>query len=183
MKAKKFVGPSEKMKKALEDEGLHVEWPTEICDDGENLAIEGTFCTGQGWEKLVLIDLRNRVGLESKSGVDNAISYELDAASSNYDIDEEMGLSLGQDGAPSAAELLEDLKETESKLHRFSIVADAMSGGRPVPPEDDEEVVEIPRSTVENIVSLLEYARNHAENISVEHCSAVIDELTKKLEA
>ena len=138
-KAKKFVGPTKKMADALEAEGLHVTWPKVINDDND-LAIEGSFTTGEGWEKLVVIDLRDRDGLDSKSGVDYAISSELDCAYEAFNVNEEFKTNLDANGAPDADVLLEDMKEQEKKLHRFSVVADAVWRGRPVPPDESENV-------------------------------------------
>ena len=85
-KAKKFVGPTKKMADALEAEGLHVTWP-KVINDENDLAIEGSFTTGEGWEKLVMIDLRNEGDLSTKSNVDAAISNQLDEAYENFSIE------------------------------------------------------------------------------------------------
>ena len=139
-KAKKFIGPSKRMAEALEAEGLYVKWPSVIKGE-EDLAIEGTFTTGEGWEKLVTIDLRDKLALGTKAGVDNAISYELTEAYEAFDVDEELKLNLGANGAPDAERLLEDMKEQEKCLKRFSDVADAVASGRPLPVAEDEGMV------------------------------------------
>lgn len=156
-KAKKFIGPSKKMAEALEAEGLYVTWPSVIKNEGD-LAIEGSFTTGEGWEKLVIIDLRDKLALGTKTGVDNAIAYELTAAYEAFDVDEELKLNLGANGAPDAEHLLEDMKEQEKCLKRFSDVADAVASGRPLPPKEDEEdreTVHIMPETASRICYLL----------------------------
>lgn len=156
-KAKKFIGPSKKMAEALEAEGLHVTWPTVIKDEND-LAIEGTFETGDCWEKLVNIDLRRNLTLGTKTDVDKAIANELTAAYEAFDVDEEFKLNLGANGAPDAERLLEDMKEQEGCLKRFSDVADAVAGGRPIPPKEDEkdrETVHIKPETASRICYLL----------------------------
>ena len=185
-KAKKFVGPTKKMADALEAEGLHVTWPKVINDDND-LAIEGSFTTGDGWEKLVLIDLRDEGDLSTKANVDAAISNQLDEAYENFSIDEELKLNMeGTEeeriarGVPDAARLLEDMQEQDKCLKRFAAVAEAVSSGRPVPPESDNRKIEIDGATAENIVALLEYAMNHGA--SEEHCKPIIEELNRKLE-
>ena len=146
-KAKKFIGPSKRMAQALEAEGLYVTWPSVIKNEGD-LAIEGTFTTGEGWEKLVTIDLRNKLALGTKTDVDNAISFELTEAYEAFDVDFELQLNMqGTEeerrarGVPDAARLLEDMKEQEKCLKRFSDVADAVAGGRPLPVAEDEGMV------------------------------------------
>lgn len=145
-KAKKFVGPTKKMADALEAEGLHVTWP-KVINDENDLAIEGSFTTGEGWEKLVMIDLRNEGDLSTKSNVDAAISNQLDEAYENFSIDDELKLNMeGTEeeriarGVPDAARLLEDMQEQDKRLKRFSAVAEAVSSGRPVPPDEDEMI-------------------------------------------
>ena len=145
-KAKKFVGPTKKMADALEKEGLTVTWPKVIRDEND-LAIEGSFTTGDGWEKLVLIDLRDEGDLSTKANVDAAISNQLDEAYENFSIDEELKLNMeGTEeeriarGVPDAARLLEDMQEQDARLKRFSDVAEAVSSGRPIPPEESENV-------------------------------------------
>lgn len=139
-KAKKFIGPSKKMAEALEAEGLYVTWPSVIKSEGD-LVIEGSFTTGEGWEKLVTIDLRDKLALGTKTDVDNAISYELTEAYEAFDVDEELKLNLGANGAPDAERLLEDMKEQEKCLKRFSDVADAVASGRPLPVAEDDGMV------------------------------------------
>ena len=138
-KAKKFVGPTKKMADALETEGLHVTWPKVIKDDND-LAIEGSFTTGEGWEKIVLIDLRDEGDLSTKANVDAAISNQLDEAYECFSIDDEVKLHLGTNGAPEAPRLVEDMQEQNKRLKRFAEVAEAVSSGRPVPPEEDKMV-------------------------------------------
>ena len=191
----KFAGPSKKMMEALENEGLNIQWPKAGNLKEENLAIEGTFYTGADWEKLVVIDLRDKCGLSSKSGVDYAIAKELVDAYEAFDIDEEMQLYLQGTtderqarGVPDAARLLEDMKEQEERLNRFSDVADAVAGGRPVPPEHDNRKIEIDGNTAEQIVALLEYAKDHLDPhatvdcLNVPNCMDIINELKRKLE-
>ena len=184
------------MMQALEDAGLNVSWPkTGTVKDEETLAIEGTFYTGCDWEKLVLIDLRNRIGIETKAGVDNAISYELTAAYDNFNIDEELKLNLqGTEeerearGVPDADRLLEDMQEQESCLKRFSEVADAVASGKPVPPEKDTRKVELDGDTAEKVVAILEVCRNHLDAtatvdcLNVETCDFLIKEIKGQLE-
>lgn len=146
----KFAGPTKKMMQALEDEGLNIRWPDAGTVKDENtLAIEGTFYTGTAgqYEKLVLIDLRNEGDLSTKSNVDAAISNQLDEAYENFSVDEELQLNMEGTaeerlarGVPSAAELLADMQEQDSRLKRFSEVAEAVSSGRPVPPDEDEMI-------------------------------------------
>ena len=62
----KYAGPTKKMMQALEDEGLNIAWPkTGNVKDEELLAIDATFYTGCDWEKLVLIDLRNMLRIDT----------------------------------------------------------------------------------------------------------------------
>ena len=184
----KYVGPTKKMMKALEDEGLYVDWPkTGDLKDEELLAIESTFTTGPDWEKGILIDLRNMFALDSKAGIDKAVANQLQEEYDNFDIDEEVKLNLeGSEserkarGVPDAVRLLEDMQEQKKKLKRFAEVANAVAEGRTVPEEKDERTIEIDGATAENILALLEYAmRNGA---SAEHCKPIIDEITHKLE-
>lgn len=183
----KYVGPSKKMAKALEKEGLRINWPpTGNIEDKELLAIDAIFETGEGWEKSVLIDLRNMLALNSKAGVDNAIANQFQEEYDNFDIDEEMKIHLEGTarerelrGVPDAARLLEDMKEQISRLERFADVANAVAEGREIPAESDGVKIEIDGATAENIVSLLEYAMNHGA--SEAHCKPIIDELNRKL--
>ena len=179
----KFAGPTKKMMQALEDEGLNIRWPDPgTVKDTETLAIEGTFytgCSGQ-WEKLVMIDLRNEGDLSTKSNVDAAISNQLDEAYENFSVDEELELNMGANGAPSAAELLADMQDQDSRLKRFSEVAEAVSSGKPVPSEGDNRKIEIDGATAENLIAAVEYAMNHG--MSEGQCKPLIDELTRKLE-
>jgi len=186
-KTRKFAGPSKKMMEALEKEGLIIQWPKAGNLKEEALAIDGSFYTGIDWEKLVFIDLRNKCGLASKSGVDIAIAKELEDAYEAFDIGEEMQLNLEGTaeerearGVPDAARLLEDMQEQEERLHRFSVVADAVASGNPIPPESDNRKIEIDGATAENIVVILEYAMNHGA--SEGHCKPIIEELNRKLE-
>lgn len=184
MKAKKFVGPTKKMADALEAEGLHVDWPLFIEDEGD-LAIEGFYYTGvNDYEKCVTIDLRDKVGIDSKSGVDNAISYELREAYEAYDIDEEMRLNLGANGAPDAAELLDDFQEAEKCLERFADVADAVASGRPIPKKEDEAEITIKGKDAKKIVELLDNLRslikaNTGDDMPAAEC--MIDMLRNKI--
>ena len=162
----KFVGPSKKMAEALENEGLYVKWPKTVKDEGD-LAIEGSFYTGCDWEKLVTIDLRDKVGIASKSGVDNAIAYELREAYENFDIDEEMQLNLQGSaserearGVPDAARLLEDMQEQEKMLKRFAEVADAVAEGREIPAKEDSVEVSISGKDAKRVADLLETIAN-----------------------
>lgn len=156
----KYAGPTKKMMQALEDEGLNIAWPkTGNVKDEELLAIDATFYTGCDWEKLVLIDLRRMLAIDSKAGVDNAVANQLQEAYDNFDIDEEMKVNMGANGAPDAERLLEDMKEQESCLKRFAEVANAVAEGRPVPPketgEENEETVHITPETASRICYLL----------------------------
>ena len=164
-----FAGPSKKMADALEKEGLCVTWPKKIESDCD-LAIEGYFYTGCGWEKVVTIDLRdsnNRFDLSKKSDVDAAIASELYNAYCAFDIDDEMKLNMegtaeerAARGVPDAARLLEDMKEQEEKLRRFSFVADAVYMGKHVPKE--EETTEEMSLTAEEVLLIKAY-RNYGE--------------------
>lgn len=146
----KFAGPTKKMMQALEDEGLNIRWPdTGTVKDDNTLAIEGTFYTGTAgqYEKLVVIDLRDEGDLSTKKNVDAAISNQLDEAYECFSIDDELQLNMEgaaeerlARGVPSATELLADLQEQDSRLKRFAEVAEAVSSGRPVPPNEDEMV-------------------------------------------
>lgn len=190
----KYVGPSKKMAEALEEEGLRIEWPKAIKSNSD-LAIEGMFYTGCDWEKMVVIDLRDKCGLTSKSGVDIAIAKELEDAYEAFDIDEEMQLNLQGTaeerearGVPDADRLLEDMKEQEERLHRFSVVADAVASGKPVPQKPDNRKIEIDGNTAEKIVALLEYAKDYLDPhatvdcLNVPDCMDIINELKRKLE-
>ena len=192
----KYVGPTKKMMKALEDEGLYVDWPkTGVVKDEELLAIESTFTTGPDWEKGILIDLRHMGALDSKTGVDNAVANQLQEEYDNFDIDEEVKLNLeGSEsdrlarGIPDAVRLLEDMWEQEKKLKRFAEVANAVASGKPVPPESDNRKIEIDGNTAEQIVALLEYAKDYLDPhatvdcLNVSDCMDIINELKRKLE-
>lgn len=152
----KFAGPSKRMAQALEAEGLYVDWPKHI-RDVEDLAIEATYYTGaNGYKKTVLIDLRDKLSIGTKSGVDNCISYALTDAYNAFDIDEEMKIHLGQRGAPDAAGLLADLQEADNRLWRFSLVADSVACGLPVPDKDDEAEITIRGKDARRICDILE---------------------------
>jgi len=152
----KFAGPTKKMAEALENEGLHVTWPKAI-EDEEDLAIEATYYTGiNDYEKCVTIDLRDKVGIGSKAGVDNAIAYELREAYEAYDIDENMRINLGGRGAPGAADLLADLQEAEKCLERFADVADAVASGSPIPKKEDEAEITIRGKDAKRVCDILE---------------------------
>lgn len=187
----KFAGPTKKMMQALEDEGLNIRWPdTGTVKDDNTLAIEGTFYTGTAgqYEKLVLIDLRDEGDLSTKKKVDAAIWNQLDLAYDNFSIDEEMQLNMGANGAPDAADLLADMQEQESRLKRFSEVAGAVAEGREIPKEEDERTIEIDGNTAEQIVALLEYAKDYLDPhatvdcLNVPDCMNIINELKRKLE-
>ena len=189
-KAKKFIGPSKRMAEALEAEGLYVTWPSVIKDEGD-LAIEGTFTTGEGWEKLVTIDLRDKLALGTKNGIDNAISYELTKAYEEFDVDEELKLNMeGTEeerrarGVPDAARLLEDMKEQEACLKRFSDVADAVAGGRPIPPKEDEEdreTVHITPQTAQMIVDYLRILYKNMNTLGKDDFVLIGNELCRKM--
>lgn len=156
MKRIKFAGPTKKMIQALENEGLKVEWP-KVIDEEEDLAIEATYYTGiNAYEKLVLIDLRNYRPLDSKKEVDIAISDQLRQAYEAYDIDEEMKLNLGGNGAPGAVELIKDLQEAEQKLERFADVADAVASGKPIPCKEDNAEITISVKDAKRICNILD---------------------------
>lgn len=188
----KFAGPSKKMAEALENEGLYVKWPKTVKDESD-LAIEGTFYTGCDWEKLVTIDLRDKVGIASKSGVDNAIAYELREAYMNFDIDEEMQLNLEGSaserearGVPDAARLLEDMQEQEKLLERFAEVADAVAEGRTIPAKGDNEEITIEGKDAKRVADILEKIAywkksgpwNHEEQA---FAKMIVDELRNKI--
>lgn len=160
-KAKKFAGPTKKMMKALEDEGLYVDWP-KVVRDVHDLAIEGTFTTGNEWEKLVLIDLRDEGDLSTKAKVDAAISNQLDDEYENFCIWDELKLNMeGTEeeriarGVPDAARLLEDMQEQDARLKRFADVAHAVAEGRKIPEEEDEEEITLSKKDARTIVELL----------------------------
>lgn len=189
----KFAGPSKKMAEALENEGLHIAWPKTIKDEND-LAIEATYYTGiNDYEKSVVIDLRDKVGLTSKSGVDNAISYELREAYEDYNIDEEMSLNLqGTEsermarGVPEATDLLEDLKEAEKCLKRFAEVADAVAEGRKIPTKEDSVEVSVSGKDAKRVADILEKIAywkksgpwNHEEQA---FAKMIVDELRNKI--
>lgn len=187
----KFAGPTKKMMQALEDEGLNIRWPKAgTVKDDNTLAIEGTFYTGTAgqYEKLVVIDLRDRDGLDSKSGVDYAISSELDCAYEAFDVNEEFKTNLDANGAPDADVLLEDMKEQEKKLHRFSVVADAVLRGREIPEEEDNTEITISGKDAMRIVELLkkvgDYKYNHSfPDDDKAFANMIADEITNKVEA
>lgn len=142
----KFAGPSKTMRDALEAEGLSVDWDKNL-EDIHDLIFEGTYYTGDDWEKCVIIDLRDEGDLSTKFNVDAAISNQLDEAYEDFSIDEEMKMYLqgtararAERGVPSAERLLADMQEQDSCLKRFAEVAEAVSSGRPVPPKKDEMV-------------------------------------------
>jgi hypothetical protein len=138
----KFVGPSKKMDKALEEAGLNITWPKAKCKE-EDLAIEASFYTGPGdWEKLVTIDLRphNEYDLSTKGSVDLAVRNELVKAYTCFDIEDELALNMEgtaeereRRGVPCPETLLEDLKEQEKMLEYFSDVASAVINGTKIP--------------------------------------------------
>lgn len=193
MRAKKFVGPSKKMMDALENEGLHITWP-KIVKEEIDLAIEATYYTGANdYAKGVLIDLRDKVGIESKSGVDNAIAYELQEAYEDYNIDEEMSLNLqGTEyerrarGVPEATDLLKDLKEAEKCLKRFADVANAVAEGRKIPAEEDTAEITLTGKDAKRVADLLEKIAyfpksgpwNHEEQA---FAKMIVDELRNKI--
>jgi hypothetical protein len=167
----KFAGPSKKMADALENEGLYVDWPKKI-ESESDLAIEGTFYTGCDWQKLVLIDLRDETDrdLSKKSEVDAAISSQLDEAYVAFNIDEEWKLNMegteeerAARGVPDAERLLEDMKEQEERLRRFSIVADAVYSGNPIPPE--KATTEKMSLTAEEVLLIKAYRNNGIEGV------------------
>ena len=145
-KAKKFVGPTKKMAKALEDEGLLITWPDGITDN-EELAIDGYFYVGDRFERTALIDLRDEGDLSTKAKVDAAISNQLDEEYENFSIADEMKMYMEMSetekklrGVPDAGQLLKDLQEHDARLKRFAYVAEAVSSGRPIPPDESESV-------------------------------------------
>lgn len=125
-KAKKFIGPTKRMRDALEVSGLNIDWPTEITD-GEELAIEASFYTGDGWQKSVLIDLRDRE-YKTKADVDIAVADQLDAAYEDFDVDEEAEIHIRSDipGKPSVSRIVEDMHEQEEMLRKFYETARAV---------------------------------------------------------
>ena len=182
----KFAGPTKKMMQALEDEGLNIRWPDagNVKDDN-TLAIEGTFYTGPAgqYEKLVLIDLRNEGDLSTKKNVDAAISNQLDEAYENFSVDEEMQLNMGANGAPDAADLLADMQEQDSRLKRFSEVAEAVSSGREIPAEKGEEkVVTLTAETAEMVKEVMARAVPHLTDRNIERVNEIIHEINRQLE-
>lgn len=182
----KFAGPTKKMMQALEDEGLNIRWPDagNVKDDN-TLAIEGTFYTGPAgqYEKLVLIDLRNEGDLSTKSNVDAAISNQLDEAYENFSVDEEMELNMGANGAPSAADLLADMQEQDSRLKRFAEVAEAVSSGREIPAEKGEEkVVTLTAEMAEMVKEIMAGAVPHLTDRNIERVNEIIHEINRQLE-
>lgn len=189
----KFAGPTKKMIDALQNEGLNITWPKAV-KEIDDLAIEGMFYTGYDWEKIVLIDLRGKVGIESKSGVDNAISYELREAYENFEINEEMHLYLQGSaserearGVPDADRLLEDMQEQEKMLKRFADVADAVASGRPIPSVDDEAEITIKGNDAKRVCDLLEKIANFQRsgpwnNEEKAFAKMIGDELRNKIE-
>lgn len=187
----KFAGPTKKMAEALENEGLHVTWPKAV-KENVDLAIEGTFYTGCDWEKIVTIDLRDKVGIESKSGVDNAIAYALREAYENFDIDEEMQLNLQGSaserkarGVPDAARLLEDMQEQEKLLERFAEVADAVAEGRKIPAKGDNAEVTIRGKDAKRVADLLEriayFGEGPWKHEEQAFAKMIVDELRNKI--
>ena len=188
----KFAGPSKKMAEALENEGLFVKWP-KIVKDESDLAIEGTFYTGCDWEKIVTIDMRDKVAIGSKEGVDNAIAYELREAFENFDIDEEMNLNLQGSaserearGVPDAARLLEDMQEQEKMLKRFAEVAEAVAEGREIPAEEDSVEVSISGKDAKRVADILEKVANYTFTDVFTHeenafAKMIADELRNKI--
>lgn len=136
--AKWFVGPSKRMQKALEAEGLKVEWPAVVRSEG-NLALEGSFSTGPGWEKLVSIDLREKP-LQTKHEVDEEIAHQLEKAYAYFDRGEEFDIVYGAKGAPDSERLWEDIREQDERLERFSRVARAVADGKRIPADKPEEI-------------------------------------------
>lgn len=150
---KMFIQPTDKMKKALEEEGLNIEWPKGKVDI-EDFAIEGFFYTGAGdWEKIASIDLRYKEITDAEEA-DRAIAEELLSSYENYDVGEEFVLHQNVRGAPEAEELFEDLKEAEARLERFQEVAWAVVSGKPIPPEKEPNIT-ISLSEAKSIVEML----------------------------
>lgn len=136
--AKWFVGPSKRMQKALEAEGLKVEWPRIIRSEYD-LAIEGSFSTGPDWEKKVLIDLREEP-LQTKHDVDEAIAHQLEKAYAYFDRSEEFDIVHGVACAPNSERLWEVIREQDEKLERFFRVARAVADGKRIPADKPEEI-------------------------------------------
>ena len=183
----KYAGPTKKMIKALEEEGLNIAWPkTGNVKDEELLAIDATFYTGCDWEKLVLIDLRRMLAIDSKAGVDNAVANQLQEAYDNFDIDEEMKVNMGANGAPDAERLLEDMKEQEACLKRFAEVANAVAEGRPVPPKEveakDGVTVTLTAEKAERVKEILARAVPLLTASDIELVNDLIAEINRKLE-
>lgn len=187
----KFAGPSKKMMAALENEGLSVDWPTTV--KGENdLAVEGTFYTGCDWEKIVTIDLRDKEAVGTKSGVDNAIAYELREAYEAFDVNEELKLNMEGSaeerearGVPDAARLLEDMQEQGKRLQRFAEVAEAVAEGRETPPKEQEpqdgETIHITPQMARDIAWYLKIAYPMMNNLGKSDVAGFINALNRKL--
>ena len=187
----KFAGPSKKMRDALEREGLNVAWPEEVHDE-EQLAFDGLFTTGNDWEKLVCIDLRNYVSLGYKAGCDNAIAAELQSAYDNFDVDEELKLNMqGTEserrarGVPDAARLLKDMQDEEKALERFAEVANAVAEGREIPPAEKEpkvgETIHITPQMAKDLVDYLKIAYPLMNNLAKSDFCGYINTLNDKL--
>lgn len=198
MKGKRFIGPTKRMKDALEAEGLRIDWPERIESDGD-LAITATFYTGPDREKLACIDLRgHRHGsdsLKTKGQVNAAVAAELQDAYEAFDIDEAMWFHLQGDKeerkrrrVPETARLLEDMQEQAGRLKRFAEVAEAVAAGRPVPPEpeeedaaDDGESIRMTPGMAKEICDLLWIAYPAMNNLAKGDASGVIRRLYRKM--
>ena len=159
--SKKFVGPTKKMADALEDEGLHIEWPKTI-EDESDLAIEGSFLTGPGWEKTVVIDLRDEGELKTKAEVDEAICRQLEVSWESFDVGDELALHMQGSayerdarGVPEPDRLVADLYEQDARLERFYNVAEAVVGGYNIPPEKEKENIHLTETDTETVCKFL----------------------------
>ena len=159
-------------------------------EDESDLAIEGIFYTGEDWEKLVTIDLRDEGDLSSKKNVDAAIARQLAEAYEAFDVDEEVSLAMQGSvaerearGVPDVERLLEDMQEQEARLNRFSEVADAVCEGRIIPTEEqppkDGETIHITPQLAETIVFYLNLARKN--NLGKQDIEIAISTLNTKM--
>lgn len=186
-----FAGPTKKMMKALEDEGLMVDWPAGCPTDGEELAMDGYFCIGADRRASLFIDLRGKDGLGRKSRVDSLVAEELAEERDNFDIDEEFeqgmnmsGLGRAAEGKPTPSELWSDLKEEKALLERFAEVAEAVAGGRPIPSKEkpivDGEPVHITAGDASAIIDYLWVAYPSYNNLGKCEVSGLIKRLCQK---
>lgn len=134
-----FAGPSEEMVDALEEAGLNIAFPTEV-QDREELAIDGEYCTSQGWHKYVLVDLRDEQDLSTTKAVDKAVAAQLQDAYDCFSVDNEMAIVMSLSkkerelrGFPEVDEMIADMQDAKAHLHLFADVAEAVVNGNEIP--------------------------------------------------